>query len=233
MAGLAVALLGALAPGAVGATIDFPDFRSTKGLKLNGDAERQGKRLALTSATSQTGGVFTREQVVRPNRSFTTSFTLRQTELTFPPADGMAFVLQSAGPGTLGGGGFAQGYGEIDDSLAIEFDIFGNEELENDPFDNHVGVMRDGDASNHLELAFAPSTFWLTDREYRAWVRYSAENESLKIWLSRRKIRPGEPLIKMDLVLDEVLAGKAYAGFTAATGSLGSAQRVHEWHLKG
>ncbi len=97
--------------------------------------------LQLTaSAGNQIGSAwYATPQVVE--NGFTTSFSFKFTNPSNPPADGIAFVIQSSGPtaiGYTGGNGGAIGYGDADSnsnpssgegipkSLAIEFDTFEN-----------------------------------------------------------------------------------------------------------
>ncbi|KAJ1491439.1 concanavalin A-like lectin/glucanase domain-containing protein [Baffinella frigidus] len=57
--------------------------------------------------------------------------------------DGFAFVLQGAGPGAMGDRGSDLGYGGIEDSVAIEFDMYDNKE-QGDVNDLHVAVHTGG-----------------------------------------------------------------------------------------
>ncbi len=84
--------------------------------------------------TGEAGSIFTRAKV--PVGNFTTSFTLHTTP-TLGAADGLTFTLQNdpRGPGALGDGGGALGYGKGDGttnppaivkSVAIEFNLYSN-----------------------------------------------------------------------------------------------------------
>lgn len=57
--------------------------------------------------------------------------------------DGFAFVIQGEGPTAVGRSGNELGYGGITDSVAIEFDMYNNKELE-DVNDMHVAVHTGG-----------------------------------------------------------------------------------------
>lgn len=82
---------------------------------------------------SEAGGVFLNNRVGVEN--FSTTFTFQITPGTNPMADGLAFVIQGAGPTALSIGGGGLGYGldhpdanfrGIPHSLAIKFDIYNN-----------------------------------------------------------------------------------------------------------
>jgi uncharacterized repeat protein (TIGR01451 family) len=122
-----------------------PDFSSNQNCTmLNSDAifvSGTSTALQLTSSTgNQVGSAWynTPQSVLN---GFSTTFQFQFTNLSTPPADGIAFVIQSAGTsaiGFTGGNGGALGYGDDDantnpslgegipNSLAIEFDTFQN-----------------------------------------------------------------------------------------------------------
>jgi Legume lectin domain/MBG domain (YGX type)/Abnormal spindle-like microcephaly-assoc'd, ASPM-SPD-2-Hydin/Divergent InlB B-repeat domain len=119
-----------------------------------------------TSSGNQTGSAwYATPQVVE--NGFTTSFSFKFTSPSSPPADGIAFVIQSSGStaiGYTGGNGGALGYGDDDSStnpssgagipksLAIEFDTFENAwDPVPDPTNNsvsHVAIQSCGAGAN-------------------------------------------------------------------------------------
>ena len=104
-----------------GTAIDYPDFSSTAGLNLVGDAAQFGTVLRLTPAAAQKHGAawFTTPQEV--GNGFVTTFQFRLTGGNV--ADGFAFVIQKSpdGDNALGGFGSDLGYAGIPDSVAVEF----------------------------------------------------------------------------------------------------------------
>ena len=128
--------------------------------------------LRLTpSAGGEVGSAFTDRKVVRADRSFETRFKFSIHDGSITPAEGMAFVLQPGSAKALGGADLtALGYGGIDPSLAIEFDLFENPGS-GDPDGNHVAFTRDGDAEAHL--AVGSPAFDLEGGNRWAWVEYS------------------------------------------------------------
>jgi uncharacterized repeat protein (TIGR01451 family) len=122
-----------------------PDFSANATcLALNGTAlvGSNGNNVALqitSSNINQTGSAwYVTPQAVQ--NGFTTNFQFQFTNATAPPADGIAFLIQTAGTSALGfqGNGGAMGYGDEDgnldpsqghgipQSVAIEFDTYQN-----------------------------------------------------------------------------------------------------------
>ena len=121
--------------------------------------------LQLTSSTgNQVGSAwYSTPQAVE--NGFSTSFQFQFTAPSTPPADGIAFVIQSAGTsaiGFTGGNGGALGYGDDDanqnpsqgegipNSLAIEFDTFENgwDPAAVNGVDSHVAIQSCGTGRN-------------------------------------------------------------------------------------
>ena len=125
-----------------------------------------GPALRLTGASDRLRGAawYRRPQDVA--EGFVTTFRYRITEpstrcnvlndvhkhCVSRGADGFAFVIQGQGIDALGDGGLGLGYSGIDNSLAIEFDTFFNNEVL-DPLSSHVSIHTRGwrapNDSNH------------------------------------------------------------------------------------
>jgi Bacterial lectin len=92
--------------------IEFNTFDQAKGIELAGSAAVYKHALRLTPAKhSQTGAAWlTEKQTVFSH--FETIFQFQFTHFCrFGGADGLAFVMQSAGPDAIGGRGSAGGFG--------------------------------------------------------------------------------------------------------------------------
>jgi hypothetical protein len=232
----ALAAIGALGASlvwiaAAPAAVNYDDFSSTAGLKLNGSATSVDNALRLTPASAdQIGSAFTKRRVVKAKRNFRTTFAVgSQNSTTEPnPGDGMAFVIQSVGKGQLGDGGGGLGYGSIGDSLVVEFDTF---DSGGEPSgDNHVAITKNGDPGNHLD-ADDPG-FSLYGNTAYAKVAYKARRHQVKVWVSNSPELEGAPLLKAKVNLAKILDGDGFAGFTAATGAANAVHNALEWHLK-
>ena len=154
--------------------ITFPDFSSTAGLQLNGSSQAatwpdQNQNIqhvlrltdGLPGAEAGTAFFTTKQPVAG---GFTTYFKFQMHYPTsqYNVADGIAFVVQNAGDGdsTLGGSGSGVtslgyagggiGYTGIPNSLAIEFDIYGNAWDPESPnlVANHVAIQTCGTHTN-------------------------------------------------------------------------------------
>ncbi|MBC7926589.1 MAG: hypothetical protein H7039_13115, partial [Bryobacteraceae bacterium] len=129
------------------------DFRS---FHLIGSAEIVGSRLRLTPAVMNQAGAawFPERKYIAAGFDLTFRFQITDRGGLGEGADGIAFVIQDAGPDALAGsgsaGGFALGGGErnrrkkgIPHSVAVFFDTFLNEDG-NDPSDNYVAISTNG-----------------------------------------------------------------------------------------
>jgi hypothetical protein len=220
----------ALAVPAISADVGYPDFSSTAGLQLNGDAEQRGDRLRLVSNQSQSGSAFTQDEVIRTDRSFTSRFVINMGFRPVQPGDGMAFVIHPNGADSLGESGGGLGYAGIADSLAVEFDLFFNGEA-GDPGQEHVGIMSEGNQASHLDVA--TPNFSLVGQKVHSWVRYNADRKRVLVFVNDENKKPRKPLAATAFDLEEVVgARKARAGFTAGTGSTAIKGNVLSWTLE-
>ena len=130
------------------ACLDYPSFAQADGLNLLGDAAIAGDVLRLNPALGGLGGAWFGglRQIAQ---GFTTDFEFR---ITGAGADGFAFVVQNHDLDALGLAGGGIGYQGISNSLAVEFDTFGNPEND-DPDSSHVAVHSLGTQANTAAAA--------------------------------------------------------------------------------
>jgi Legume lectin domain len=241
--GLLVALV---LPASAGAVIDYPNFASTAGLTLGGDAKQDGDVLRLTPALPNKRGTAYSSSQVNTGESFENQFVISMHDSTccenppttgLKPADGMAFVIQSQGLTAGEGLGGSLGYSGIKPSVIVEFDIFYNL---GEPLTDHVSIMKDGNGGVHLQCANAGPTptcssnlpFPLYGAPVYGWVEYDATAQHLKVWLSQTATKPAAPLLDYAISL-ATLGPAAYVGFTAATGAHNAIQDVLSWRQGG
>lgn len=215
-------------PAAAATSINYPNFKSVKGLKLNGDAKVKGKALRLTSsAGDQAASVFTKKRLIKTNKPIKTSFRFHADKAPGMPADGLAFVLHSGSAKALGDGGGGIGYFGISKSVIVEFDHFVSDEY-NDISDEHVAVIVNGMPWNYVK-----QKFYITyGKPNNVWIVYNPKAKKLKVWVTTKKKRPKKPLLSAKVNLKKIVGKKARAGFTAATGGESSRQRIFNWNLK-
>jgi lysophospholipase L1-like esterase len=155
-------------------------------------------------------------------------------------ADGFAFVIQNANGLALGAGASGIGYSEIANSLTVEFDTLQNPPEEfggelGDPNDNHISVQTRGTLSNSADPTFSlgsTTTIPLMSdgKVHRAKITYKPGN--LRIFLDNMDVAVLNATVDLgkQLRLDE---GKAWVGFTAATGGRSQAHDILSFSFVG
>lgn len=215
------------------ADFDFLNFASTAGLSLVGAASSTGGVLRLVPATGDSvgGAWFTTKQSVGSGFETTFQFQLQSAN----GADGCAFVLQNTAASPLGGTGCELGYHGLANSLAIEFDIYSNASCAvpnvNDPGALHLSVHTQGPGANSVaESASIASTTAVANFAdggvHTARVRYTGG--VLSVFVDNL----AQPALSVGVALDSLLSldvGRAWVGFTAATGGLAESHDVLSW----
>jgi peptide-N4-(N-acetyl-beta-glucosaminyl)asparagine amidase len=151
-------------------------------------------------------------------------------------ADGFAFVIQNDSPTALGSNGGGLGYGGIPNSLAIEFDTWQNSEL-GDPNNNHISVHTQGALPNTADesasLGFTTNIPNLSDgTKHLVSILYHAPLGGFSGWLAISV--DNAPVLSLDLDLSQILRldnGRAFVGFTAATGGTAENHDILRWEL--
>lgn len=214
----------------------FTNFSAVSGLALNGSAERLGSRLRLTHArTNQTGAVwYTEKQPVQDG--FETLFQCQITEPFAGGADGFAFVIQNENAGAIGNrerAGSGIGYHGIPRSLAVEFDTWNNGPDGNgDPNDNHLSVHTRGTAPNS-SIESRPENYTtaipnLSDGNVHT-IKILYEPGRLKVFVD--DLSSPRLTVLTDITDIGLDAGKAFVGFTAATGDKYENHDVLSWEF--
>ncbi len=216
------------------------DWRA--GLALVGDARWSEDALRLAPAERNQAGAAWRREKTSVMGGFESRFRFRITESggLGDGADGIVFAIQNSGPNALAGrggaGGFApEGQGEwrgrrraIGYSIGIFFDTFANAETD-DPSNNYVGVY----AFGRPERAKWPPPRQGVSPRLRVDLKNGEEHEA--------RIRFAPPVLEVQLDGETVLVtsvdlrgaadneGKAWVGFTAATGSGWGNHEILRW----
>jgi hypothetical protein len=221
----------------------FHNFANSKSLQFLGSATNvttsDGSVLELTpSAGGQAGAAFTAVPLpFGPNVGFSTFFKFRLSKpggLTdsdgVEGADGIAFLIQSAGY-TYGTGGGGIGYNGISNSLAVEFDTWNNATQYGSPGDingNHVAVNINGVLNDPVSVPIADPMN--NGNVWYAWVDYEGVSKELEVRLSEVPVRPLAPTLDVNMDLTSILGGtNAFVGFTGSTGAGWNEQDVLSW----
>lgn len=153
---------------------------------------------------------------------------------TAPGADGLVFVIQNFSQNAVGGQGVGIGYGGMPSSLAVEFDTWFNGG-ENDPSGNHVSIHTAGIAPNSTDGAYSIGSVNIADDFY--------DNQVHDVVI---RYVPGTMTVSLDglVILTAPLNltningtsildanGRAWAGFTSATGAAYGTHDVLSWWM--
>jgi hypothetical protein len=214
-------------PGLEGA--NFPVFVSGSPLILKGVAGITNNLLRLNPAEGGTGGAWFAYKALL-SKGFDTRFQFRISQLYGAGADGFAFIIHGAPSPQLGWPGGGLGYGGLANSLAIEFDTFWSD---SDPNGNHISVQSMGQTANtfatNASLGWATSIPNLSDGAIHS-VRINYDPGTLRVYLDNLT----NPVVTVKVDLNRKLAlenGRAWVGFTAATGGAREIHDILSWSL--
>jgi hypothetical protein len=242
-AALLIAILSLGLAVRLGAQIHYPDFRSVDGLVFAGTAAQSDSVIDLNGIGPKLSGAVWHAQKQPIGRGFVTTFVFQVSDTAgqLDPGgamggDGIAFVIQNASPSPVGGFGGQLGYDGIQNSIAIEFDTYANDEPGfDDPNGNHVAVHTTGTGTNSASHSFAIASNTnipnLSDgRPHTVTIDYV--NGALRVYLDGCSgLLISVPLdIERRIRLDN---GTAWIGFTAATGSAWERHVLRSWTFNG
>lgn len=227
-------MLLAVAGQSQAALLSFPDFSSTSGLTLNGNAAQVGNVLRVTPATwSQAGSAFSTNPIsLASDASFSTAFQFRFTspggwhDGQGSGADGLVFVVQT-NANNVGGAGGGIGYDGIPNSLGIEFDTWNNGSIDGGS-SNHVGINVGGSVNSLMRAEVVND---MNNGAIRyVWIDYNGVTDLLEVFLAEANIRPGSAILSLtrDLVAD-LGTTNAFVGFTSGTGAAFANHDVLSW----
>lgn len=196
----------------------FASFPNADGLSLNGDALVTDSVIRLTNDDDQAGSAWFLEPV-SVSQGFETTFTYNIH--AGDGADGLAFVVQSAGLNALGGGGGDLGLVGIGPGAYVAFQSFlydtlsiGASDVEMDVFSsglNSVSFAPRG--QHHVRIVYTPGTL-------EVFVDGARGAPTLAVALDLTNFSG------VDLTLGD---GTAYVGFTGATGLLWDHHDIENW----
>jgi glucose/arabinose dehydrogenase len=228
---LAVCLL----PSSTLADLDYPDFNSSAGLALQGDALTTASLLRLTSASNNERGAAWFTSAQRVSTPWIADFEFQL--LGGPGADGFAFVIQNDSTSSLSGTGCQLGYHGIPNSIAIEFDSYSNSSCGvgsvSDIGVPHISVHTLGTSPNSVDEAASIGATALVPAfsdggVHTAQVRYIPGN--LFIYVDDMVT----PVLTVAVDLQATLSlgsQSAWLGFTAATGGLNETHDILSFHF--
>lgn len=177
----------------------YEDFSNKSELNLQGNAVEYDGIIRLTKEDYFQKGLVSYKDKVPVNVNFKTKFTFRiangdnfgNSENSYPGADGLALFFYNNNKQNIGFSGGGIGYEGIENGVAIELDLFQNEdENYNDKNGNHLAIFGSKDIvypnHNSNQLIFENLDIpELTDKDgdYEFLLEYSYDNKVLKISL--------------------------------------------------
>ena len=204
---------------------DLADFQLVKNATL------EGNRIRLTlNAGNQVGACWykTKQQV---DEGFETEFIFQITDIGgwWGGGDGFAFVVQNYAMDAIGGIGGEIGYGGIPNSLAIEFDTWNNY---GDPNNNHISIQTKGTEPNESDksasIGYTTEISNLSDGEIHR-IKITYQPPLIEIYMDSLN---STPVLSVNINLADSLQlddGRAWIGFTAATGSAYEKHYILSW----
>lgn len=234
---LAALIAFGVSPASAAVTVVFPDFSTSAGLQLNGNAAAGpgvGNVLRLVPATTnESGSAFSTSQVNASD--FSTVFQFRLSDRGGIAdgsgqvgADGFTFTLQTVA-NTAGGSGGGLGYQGLSPSVAVEFDTFANTGAPIfDPSSNHLGIDINGNVVSIQTVDVAPD--FDDGNLWTAWIDYNNATTTLEVRVSETAIRPTLPTLSGTINIFGILGqNNAFVGFTAGTGGAFENQDILNW----
>ena len=206
---------------------NYPVGFDSGDLVLNGATlSGSGLQLADGVTTNQASSAFYAVPVNVGSFTTTFDFTIKRPA-SGVAADGMTFVIQNAGPNAVGGDGAGLGYVNIQNSVAIKFDIFNNVGEGSDS----TGVYTYGNLPTVPAIDLTSSGLQLANgHTIHAVVSYDGTTLT---WLLTDLSAPIAGLRAAESTVIDIphyVGGNiAYIGFTGATGGATSTQTVLDW----
>jgi hypothetical protein len=235
----------------------YPNFEKAENFNYVGSAKKEGANILLTPSKSwQSGAVWTSDKVPVMN-GFKAEFSFRvsnglntKEKEDYPGADGITFVIQNDAPDVVGDNGGGIGYSGIKNCLAVEFDTYRNYDQDaspysiNDPDGNHIGVFCNGkngvtsihDTNCNIATYAGIMPIIPDGRKYYAKIEYMATFRTLQVYFdSTEKFNTPVNLSMTSLDLSKFIdldnEGKAWVGFTSATGIVFEKHELLSWTL--
>ncbi|MDB4906452.1 MAG: Legume lectin domain [Gemmatimonadetes bacterium] len=155
-------------------------------------------------------------------------------------ADGIVFVLEDASGTEAGTFGVGIGYHGMHRAVAIEFDMWKNA---GDLSDNEVGIMSGGTADvdatgtncdfGHVNLDDYPGLIMKDGGVHSARIKYDATAKVITVWVDGIQVLV-KPFNYDDPKFNGApydADGRAWVGFTSATGSAFQTHEIINWHF--
>jgi len=190
-------------------------------IAYNGNAVLSGNNLQLTANSSfQTSSAYYASKL--NVASFSTYFTFNQAA---GAGDGFTFTIQNSGLTALGGLGGLLGYGGINNSLAIKFDLYNNSGEGSDS----TGLYLNGatpQATGSVDLSSTGINLHSGDN-FQAAINYAGS--TLNVVLTDLNTGASAAQTYTINIASAIGSNTAWFGFTGATGGATAQQQINSW----
>lgn len=196
-------------------------FNARSAYIMNGSASTAGNNcFIITPAANYQYGSVWNDQRISLEKDFSMTFQVYLGSNNDNGADGIAFVLQSAGTDALGGYGSGIGYSGISPSLAVEFDTYQNS---GEPDFDHIAVQLNGVLNNNFVVQAATYNPNIEDgRWYSMQIVWMAASYTLVVYFDGiARLAYGSNIVDIIFGGDPLV----YWGFTGATGGYNNLQQ--------
>ncbi len=197
-------------------------------LTLNGVTSLIPGGLELTNGQQWEAGSAFDNTPINIASNFTSNFSF---QLTNANADGFTFTIQGQGPQSLGRGEGDLGYGGIENSIAVKFDLYQNANT-GDPSNNSTGLFLNGNQPfGGTSLNSADINLHSGD-VINVQVSYTASSNSLVV-TETDTVTNTSLTQTYSVNIANYVGPVGWAGFTAGSGFLTATQQILSWSING
>lgn len=192
-----------IAPGCDRTAFYYPTMTTVEEFVFMGSADMHDNNIRLTNTKKYDAGAIWYSQQVPVKNGFTADFSFKLSDgannqyedYSIPGADGITFVLQNHKPDAIGQPGYGIGYHGIPNSLAVEIDLYCNDNIQmdnmHDPNGNHLALHCNGQSPNSADHGLVRNV-WINDNipliktdgtVYYVHIEYKEQPETLSIYI--------------------------------------------------
>ncbi|XP_019432649.1 PREDICTED: L-type lectin-domain containing receptor kinase VIII.1-like [Lupinus angustifolius] len=216
---------------------DFGTLTLTS-LKLLGDAHLKNGTVCLTRDLAVPNSGAGRALYSSPIRfrqpgafspaSFSTFFSFSVINLNPSSIGGGLAFLISPDDESIGDAGGFLGLGGGGSFVAVEFDTLMDVEF-NDANGNHVGVNLNTMVSSEVCDLGEIGIDLKSGDTVNAWIEFDGSTKGLSVWVSYSNLKPKEPILTLNLDVDQFFNDFMYVGFSASTQGSTEVHNVEWW----
>jgi hypothetical protein len=210
--------------------IDYPGFFTTGNITTNGSninffppSNPPALQLTDGGGSEATSAYYNTSKV--GTGSFSTTFTLQDQPVS-GSADGVTFALQNVSLNAVGGAGGAFGYGGIDHSIAVYFDLYSG-----GSHNSTTGVLMNGNVDKSGAIDMGPSGIVLgSNHPLQVKLVYDGTAHSLTETVTDTVTNAVFNHTYTNFNIGSIIGStSAWVGYTGGTGGETATQRIINW----